>query len=981
MTAPDPGGIDASALLCELARAPAADRPGLIGVRGEPASVLLTLAEHLERLVLTDLGAAMDGSALLLDLADQSGDVLTRLRARRARAQCFSYANRFAEALSVLDEAGRIAAQHDQGRELALVNMTRLHGLARLGRLDEAVAAGIEARDRLLALGDPVTAAKADVNLGVVQRMRDRPREAVEHFDRALPLFAEQPHIVAQIESNRAEALLDLHDFDGAETAFRSALATFERIGAHRAAAIVEGNLADLMGRQGRLASALRHFEQARRRIERDGSPGDAARLQAESAEVQLQLGMLREASEESASAAEFLAGQGMELESARARMTRARTLAALGQGREADGVLLSAVAQFEAAGKSHDAARASLARVELMLLGGDRSDLHEARRALEGLIPRLHNRPADDAFARALSSEIALQIGGPADPVFALDQASAGLALARPLGLKPLIGRLLHLKARALVQIGRANDAGAVFMEAIEEVERIRGSLQADRFRIAFHAGAASMYSDAVSATLQSTSPTRVVDALELVERARSRALLDLLRAEPEPRPAPASAVPSDGKSEPLEAELSRWRNRLSALYTGLHDSGGQGAAKPGSDRLSVWLNEIEEAESRLARIETRLAASAADGGLYADPLHMEELIERVPTDTAVLEYYIAGGRVLAFLLQNSGPPDLYDLCSLDEVLPAIERLRFQISKAIVRGSRSAAARSAVDINRELERLYDLLLKPAQAEIASRSRLVIVPYGPLHAVPFHALRRDGAFLIESTEILYSPSASVFIQLQARRLLDTETDGGVRRPREGGPERLPLLIGVADEMAPAIEDEVRTIERLLGPCHVLLGEEATLQKVRDLAADASLIHIAAHGMFSGDAHRIAGVRLADGWLTSRDLCALDWRRQVRVITLSGCDTGRSVFTPADEPLGLVRAFFAAGATSVIASLWAVHDQIATELLVRAYRSWYVEGGENRSRSPAAALRTAQIALAQQGTHPAFWAPFFVAGTL
>jgi CHAT domain-containing protein len=77
--------------------------------------------------------------------------------------------------------------------------------------------------------------------------------------------------------------------------------------------------------------------------------------------------------------------------------------------------------------------------------------------------------------------------------------------------------------------------------------------------------------------------------------------------------------------------------------------------------------------------------------------------------------------------------------------------------------------------------------------------------------------------------------------------------------------------------------------------------------------------------------------------------------------------------PGDELLGLTRGFLSAGAASVLMSLWTVDDEATAELMTTFY------GELARTKSPAAALRHAQVQLLQQRPHPFFWSPFVLVG--
>ncbi len=93
------------------------------------------------------------------------------------------------------------------------------------------------------------------------------------------------------------------------------------------------------------------------------------------------------------------------------------------------------------------------------------------------------------------------------------------------------------------------------------------------------------------------------------------------------------------------------------------------------------------------------------------------------------------------------------------------------------------------------------------------------------------------------------------------------------------------------------------------------------------------------------------------------------------MTLSGCATGMNFVSAGDELLGLQRGLFCAGATSLLLSLWDVHDE-STSALMQAFYKSYIETGDM-----AVALQSAMKQLRQQHAHPYFWAPFVLVGKL
>ncbi|MCA9287329.1 MAG: tetratricopeptide repeat protein, partial [Phycisphaerales bacterium] len=330
-------------------------------------------------------------------------------RARVALAHVLNYATRFEEALACLDEAGAAAASEGDTFASARASLIAMHALARLGRMDEALAAGDRAVAGFSAVDEAVWRAKADVNVGVIKRMRDDPAGALAHFDAARETFADAPPILAQIESNRAEALLDLGRFAEAEGAFASSLAAFEAAGIARAAAIAEGNLADLLSRQGRLEESLERFERARRTLEGANAPADLARLRAEEADTLATVGLLEESATAYREALEALGAAGLAAEGARAKVGLAQVLARFGRLDDAAVQLEAAIAAFEAIPNPTGAARAGVLLARLRLARG-RSD--EATALLDRFENVLRERPADALAGMSVRAAIARGAG-----------------------------------------------------------------------------------------------------------------------------------------------------------------------------------------------------------------------------------------------------------------------------------------------------------------------------------------------------------------------------------------------------------------------------------------------------------------------------------------------------------------------------------------------------------------------------------------
>jgi CHAT domain-containing protein len=139
-----------------------------------------------------------------------------------------------------------------------------------------------------------------------------------------------------------------------------------------------------------------------------------------------------------------------------------------------------------------------------------------------------------------------------------------------------------------------------------------------------------------------------------------------------------------------------------------------------------------------------------------------------------------------------------------------------------------------------------------------------------------------------------------------------------------------------------------------------------------------VVHFAVHGVFRSDEPLLSYIQLAaggtsDGQLTAAEMFGLPLDR-ARIVVLSGCETGRSEVTPANELLGIQRALLFAGAQSLIVSSWKI-DTNATMLWMKTFYR------EARTKPPAEASREAIRELRKHPAlaHPFYWAPFSLIG--
>lgn len=935
-------------LLSELlALAPPARVARLSARETPPSATLPALIEECERQTLTRVSDALPVTQMLIDLSDEFDIPAARARARRARAQALAYAGRFDDSLAACRDAIAIAVAGGQPIEAARARLASMHALGELGRYDDAIAAGTAAQQEFARAGEASLAAYADVNLGIIHQNRDDPRTALTHFDRARVSLAHEPIRVAWIDNNRGEALLLVHEFDAAEAAFRASLEASAAAGATLAAAIAEGNLADLLARRGDVQASMTHFEQARRRLEKDAARSHLARLVAEQAEALELLGMSEQAATTFKEVLPELDSLGLSAEAARARAGLGRALLRLERFAEADEPLTAACAAFEQLGQAPAAARVNHLRARLALAAGRFDD---AESLVASAAHALRDRPADAAALDCDRASLRISAGAADDASALLERA---LPVAESLGLRHLSADLLHTRARLHTLRGNPAAAIADLRAAVDCIEHARASLHAERFRAAFLGSRSGLFEDLAAALLDQPSPA-IADAFDAVERGRSRALLDVVRREIDSTECVAAS--EAGGDESLVAEIQHARGELNLLFSQFSE--GRLSASPAA--AADWRERVRTCESRLQALENRLAATAAGSGAAARVESADRIAARLDPDVAVVAYAFNRDECVAFVLRREGLQCVRGLASRPETDGLVERVRFQISRAARTSGDSRAAALVTDVRRSLQALHDAIFRPVLPLLAGTTRIIFVPHGSLHLAPLHALWDGERYLAETHEVSYAPSASLLAHALGRREIN-----GAR----------PLVLGFGDAAAPQIEREAHEVADLLLQSRQYFGADASTRAFFEASGSANVIHFACHGRFSAASPLSSGLRLADGWLTVRDV--IRTHLPARLVVLSGCDTGRSLVRGGDELFGFLRAFLSAGAAAVLASQWIANDAKSRQFMRDIYIRWYNQRERVRLST---AVSQAYREMIRDHPHPMFWAPFILVGT-
>lgn len=469
--------------------------------------------------------------------------------------------------------------------------------------------------------------------------------------------------------------------------------------------------------------------------------------------------------------------------------------------------------------------------------------------------------------------------------------------------------------------------------------------------------------------------------------------------------------------------AQVARARQDALARLEQLDSRIVQAAGQRGNETLASQLR-AGEAEARKALVEL-------DARLEREYPQYRELTNPKPLELAAAQTLLAEDEALVLLLVSADESFLWVLrrgvaaffqlaLKRGELVEMVKKLRAQLDLGADDPERVIARSFDVATAHEL---YRKMLGPAESLLTGVKQLILVPDGAMQSLPPGVLVTEPpakpiasladhaqvAWLAKKYAITVLPAAGSLRALRqfAKAPASREPFGGFGDPvLEGSGEgarraNVPALysrgaVADANEVRklarlPESAGELRAIAAALNApaASIRLGSAATERAVKeaDLTRYRNLA-FATHGLMAGDFKGLAepalvltppekGSEFDDGLLTAGEISQLkldaDW------VILSACNTAAPDGTPGAEGLsGLTKAFFYAGARSLLVSHWAVSSDAAVVLTTRMF-------DESAKGAPKAeALRRSMLALMARTdkpyfAHPAFWAPFVLVG--
>ncbi|HEX6187454.1 MAG TPA: CHAT domain-containing protein [Pyrinomonadaceae bacterium] len=602
-----------------------------------------------------------------------------------------------------------------------------------------------------------------------------------------------------------------------------------------------------------------------------------------------------------------------------------------------------------------------------------------------------------------------------------ALDSYKRALLLSAPAGHKEVLITSLSNVARANRDLGALDDALSHITQAIETIEDLRTNVASPDFRTSYFAGVRKQYDLWIDILMQldRRRPGQGFAAAALLasERARARSLVELVT---ESRADIRQGV--DPQLLKKERELQSLLRSHAQYQMDLATRNGQSAEAEEVKR------EIDELRSQYQDVETQLRDRNPRflALTQPPPLTLEQIQDELRDEnTILLEYALGDERsyVWAVTANSLHSYELPSRATLEDAAREVYQLltaRQAVGEKVEADYPSRVETADKLYNQKALALSQMLLGPV-AEQLGKNRLIVVPEGILHYIPFEALpgpqqSEDFPLLITTNEIVTLPSVSTLAVIRQEKRRQTSGDKVVAvladpvfssnddRVQNG---RRPPAIAFAASNPSSSQPAVRVFERGIrgGATRLLHASEeadailATTPRGTGMIArgfDASretamsqivgqhkIVHFATHGFFNTEHPELSGMILsmvnpdgskANGFLPLHDIYHLNLSSDL--VVLSACDTALGEDVKGEGLVGLTHGFLSAGSKSVVASLWKVDDRATAVLMADFYKSMLQDG-----LPPAAALRSAKQKIRQEKawSAPYFWAGFVLQG--
>lgn len=516
-------------------------------------------------------------------------------------------------------------------------------------------------------------------------------------------------------------------------------------------------------------------------------------------------------------------------------------------------------------------------------------------------------------------------------EPEKAISHYQKALEVSQKSYLRQFIWRSYAGLASTYDRLKQWQIAESYYEKALEIVEKLRGSLSNLENSSGFQEerSVQRVYEDFI---VNLSQQGKFKKAWQISERSRSRSLIDSLSN---------TSIRENSEEASRYADFTELLDQLQSVMERSPNPELKSQIDSITKKRQSLLEKIKKEDPRLYNIVTISSIGLDEVTAYLDP------------QTALIEYMITSGHLIVWIISEKG------IFGAIRTLPR-DRIELRIKQY------RKILQSLGDLSFIGQELYAWLLEDWQSEFQDYQNLVIVPHGSLHYLPFAALPESREqYLIDRFRITYLESATLARFAKHSDLTSSPTIKAFGNPDRGKDLDLPFAA-----------KEAQTIKRYFPSAQVLVGGKATANSFLS-SHEADWIHIASHGEFHPFDPGRSRLLLAPSGGSSGDILVdqiLSTRINAELVTLSACETGLGDIKGGDEVVSFNRAFFQAGARSIISTLWRIDDVASALTMKRFYR--YLSEGNNKR----AGLRKAQLLTKSYFPHPAYWSSYRLIGS-
>lgn len=912
---------------------------------------------------LSDLRKAMG-------LFEEAGDKRAAAQMLNNVGSILSFTGQYAEAVKAFDGALKAKRElGDKGGEALTLNNQGLT-YVEMGRYDDALKnyeTSLQiSRDEHL----PNLEAQTLKNFGELYVKDGRFEDALKDFSDALKIAQElsnDKYLVAALLNNIGQVYLLTGRFAEALEQFRLTLKTAGEINDVSILAITLRNLGNVHRNVGRYAEALKQFQNSLEISRKLGVPAQEADALTDIAQSLALMGRPDEALATYQEGLKVARGSGAKENEAAIlngigaiythKNDYAEALARLEEGLKIARDIGSQPQQMVALNNSGDVYRS---------LGKYAEALVRFRESLQ--LSREVRDKTGESFALANMAKISLDEGKYAE---ALDLLQESLNISETLGDPDAVSRINWMIGSVWLRQKKWGPAAEAYRKSIGQIETLRRQTAEPSLQVSFLQQFSTPFRGLADCLLELGSRPEEVFAVS--ESAKARALAEMMAG---------GNVNVLAAATESERERERKLNAAAVSAAALLNA-ALSRPTPEPQQISALRQSLTRARSeydnfrrQLFIAHPELRTRQAEFEPAALGRLSQTLFDKEP-NLCLLSYFFTLDKVLLFVVTRvEGVPivTVHTLKALDGRPLTQEDLHRRLSDFGKRYKSESGVYTT-----EARALYKILLLPAEAALAGKTHVVIVPDGALNTLPFHILMDDrGRHLIEDRGVSYAPSVTALVEMVS--LADR------RKGEPGGPRTL-FAMGrrtftdqpefIKQELSWA-EEQVISIARLFG-AEAYTKEAATKANALAEMGKAKYIHFSTHAELNNVMPMYSAVVLGkgpndDGMLYARELSEM--RLKADLVVLSACETGLGQQISGEGILGLAWALFAGGAPSSVVTQWKVQDQSMTELMLEFYKQMRRPGRDGQPVSMAEALRQAQLKLlrADAGAykHPYHW---------